>query len=137
MKLISPDQLIELLPAEPGDIATAQARLDSSVVFRNQDRMREAVAEGWVHGEIITINGQKAYFVCWNKTFDGGLWLNVAQTLGTHANSPELFHGCEMLAHRERCSYVRFTTSRRALVRVAQSYGYKPDAVLMTKEIYG
>src|ERR1041385_8252180 len=85
MKLISPEQLIELLPADMPTSAVALARLASSLVFRNQSRLGEALSEGWLNSEVITINGQQAYFVCWNKTFDGGLWVNVAQALGGHA----------------------------------------------------
>jgi len=137
MKAIGPTELIELLPASTEDISTLEARLTlaAPTSFRRQDRIREAIAVGWTTPETISINGVVAYVVCWNKTFDGGLWINVAQAITGKGDHSALFLGCEMIAHREHCDYVRFSTSRRGLVRRAQLKGYVPDAVLMTKEL--
>jgi len=137
VRTISPAELIELLPPDPGLVEAAMRRFDTTapVLCREPGYCRELMAEGWIAPIKVEWNHEPAYILGFRMTTDRGLWIEIAQTLNGGAPMEVLVKGVSLLAGRERARYVRFLTMRRGLVRIAQQDGYHAEAVLLTKPL--
>jgi hypothetical protein len=135
MKTLSPDELVELLPADERTLNAALRRFESAapVLCREPGFCKQLVAEGWMEASQIAWQGIPAFVVAWRVTLDKGFWVEIAQTLGIAAPFDVLSDTLEQLAREKGCRYIRFVTMRRGLVRLAQQRGYTPEAVLLTK----
>lgn len=141
VKFLKPNQFIELLPATPEVTAAALLRFETVMPteFRDPGFLKTAIAQGRTIPQVVHVDGRPAYFLTYHNSPDGGLWADVAQRIPGASHSVAslelLAHAFELLAHNSAARYIRFTTARAGLVQVAQSLGYVPEAVLMSKGV--
>lgn len=137
MKPMTPTQLVELLPADPAtaDAALRQFEALTPLGFREPGQMRRLVEEGFTIPTVIAVRDVPSYLLTYHLTPDGGLFIDVAQTLkGSEATFADWAVGVNQLAAREGSRYIRFTTKRRGLAAISQPYGFTPISVVMGKE---
>jgi len=135
VKPLTPKQLIELLPAGTLDLRPALKAFDdfAPLEFRSPGFLREAISEGWTTPQLVNVSGVPAYLLTYHLSTDGGLWIDVAQTLDADAPYAALIAGVDLLAQKHRAKYTRFLTKRRGIATVMQEHGFFPESVMMTK----
>lgn len=133
MKL-SPDNLIALLPADTETLPEILRVFEDTVPteFASPGFLVEAVREGWTKPVTISVNNVPAYLVTFHLSPDGGLWIDVVQSLSPVSHGV-LAGGIEQLAKANGCRYARCATRKRGVVRIAEKMGFRADAVIMTK----
>jgi len=138
MKLLTPAQLIELLPVEPDleDFALSRFEMLTPTEWRQPGFCRAAVAAGWTQPLQVNVNGKPAYVLTYRVTSDGGLWIDICQSLASGVAYEALAKAVDQLARKMQRRYIRFTTARRGIVKSAVAYGYQPEAVMMGKGVY-
>lgn len=129
--------MIALLPVESAVVANQLDQFERfvSMRFHQPGVLKRMVDEGWIKLANITANGEPKYLLGYHLTDDGGLWVDMMRTLAAGGTEALIWSGLDCLAKEMRCVYIRFATQRRGIVAAAQSHGFKPDAVLMTKEV--
>lgn len=135
MKLLSPEQCLELLPSTEGE-AHVGAELFGAILAGGcqRDYYRTAFTEGWSNPSTVWKDGKQAGVVGWHRTMDGGLWLDMAVAFEP-LNDPEIsWRALAILEAKERPRYTRLLTMRRGMVHAATRHGFTPLAVLCERE---
>ena len=136
MKLISQKQLIELLPAkEPTDDLLRAFESFTPMEFRQPGHCARMVRNGLTQPLTVSFDSIPAFLITYHITDDGGLWLDIAQTLRSGAPTAALVDALDLLAKQTCSRYVRFSTKRRGLVKLGNLNGYKAEGVIMCKEV--
>ena len=137
MKALTKTELIELCPPDGATLAGALSRFETAapVLCREHGYCRELIAEGWSKPVQINCAGRPVFLICYRQTFDGGFWVDIAQTLNGGAPTAVMFETVEKLARQSGARYMRFATMRRGLVKLACQFGFEPEAVLCVKQL--
>ncbi len=131
---------IALLTPEPEMLAREVAAFEGikSVRCKEPGGYKRMIDEGWITAKVVSVGGEPRYLIGYHLTDDGGLWVDINKTLHNSGTFHDLLGGVEIVARQNRCSYVRFATNRRGVVKCAEHGGFCVDAVLMTKDLsYG
>lgn len=136
MKLMSPDQCLELLPATRAEAETAASLFPSILAATcRPDYYRTAFAEGWVNPTTVSRDGKQLGLVGWSRSCDGGLWIDCVIAFTPKLEPGVIWQVLDLLEAQERPTYTRFLTCRRAMAAVAESHGFRPVAVLCQREV--
>ena len=135
MKLLTEPELLAVLPAEAGDARAALCRFDDVLPsdLRDPGVCLRAYLEDVIQGSTVFVNGEKAHVLFHHRTFDGGLYIDLAQTIRPSGGVAEIFAGVERLAQNLGAKYVLFATVRRGLCATAQRLGYTVQSVNLLK----
>lgn len=135
MRTLTENEVIKVLPVEDellGD-ALVQFECSAPVLCRKPGYIKTLIAEGWMKTAQINFNNRPVYVIGWHLTTDGGLWVDIVQSLCSGISMEILYSGIEHLARAQNAVYVRWITMRKGLVRFVRSKGYVAEAVLLTK----
>jgi hypothetical protein len=134
---LTANQCIQILPAELSEATRYMDAFEVAcpVLFREPGRLKRALAEGWMRISTVLVDGRPAWLLGWQLTDDAGLWVHIAQTAAAGVPFSTLDGALDALADKVGARYIRFATHRRGLARRAQSLGYTPEAVILTKGI--
>ena len=138
MKPITPSEAVAVLPAEKSVCDAALLRFEDliSTQFWSQGDCKRMIDEGWIQTATVCVSEVPAYLLGYHFTDDGGLWIDIAQSLpGGTGDGRHLNQAIDMIAMKERRRYVRFYTARHGLVEFQRANGYEVEAVLLTKKI--
>lgn len=136
MKRLSERQLIELMIGEQP--STESLRAFESVLsteFLQPGHFARMINEGHLQSARVHFNGAAAFDLAYHLTDDGGLWIDLVQTLHSGAPTSALFESVDLLAKHHAVRYIRFTTPRRGLVELAKNAGYRAESVMVCKEV--
>lgn len=136
MTTLTPTELIELLPVELKDVDAILHRFEiaAPIECRDPGYVQRLVDEGFMKLHFICWHGKRAYLIGWHLSADNGFWLDLVQTLDAGAPASAGVEGTERLARSLNARYVRWVTLRRGIARkLADRFGYKPEAVILTK----
>lgn len=135
MKLLAPNEMVSLLPAEIAEATADLLRFESltPTIARAPGDVVAAVQSGSIKAVTVSVNAVPAYLLGFHLSRDGGLWIDIAQTLDSTATFAALNEAIHHLARTHQARYTRLTTARRGLVRVCQAFGFTPEAVLLTR----
>lgn len=137
MKTISANECVELLPASAEVVAAGLVRFEDliSTRFWKRGDCKRMIDEGWITAKVIAINDTPAYLLGYHFTDDGGMWIDLLQSLVPKADGAAANVAIDMIAAQAGRRYIRFYTARRGLVQFQQRFGYLPEAVLLTKAL--
>lgn len=137
MKCLGPAELFSFLPPDDGRLDLICRAFDEVLPFefRRPGEVLRAVKEGFLEQSDVAVNGAHAMTLLHHCTIDGGLAVDVAQTVRREGNCLTLFAAADEIARQKQCRYVTFHTARRGMVRLAMRCGYRPDYVGMVKGI--
>lgn len=103
-------------------------------MFREPGFVQKYLRSPGVQTAAIKIGDLTAYIIAFRITNDNGFWVELAKS-NTGGDTDTLFQVISQTAEKLGCKYIRFTTSRHGLVKLAQAKGYTAEAVLMTKAV--
>lgn len=138
MKVLSTEQLIELLPPSAEAITTAAQLFcaQAPLSYLDPQFLSYAVKEGWLEAIQIQLDGVPAYMIFFHITADGGLWVNAGQSLSAKAGIDCYYLSIDRICQMRNCKYTRGVVIRQGMVKTALAKGYKIDGLLMSKR-YG
>lgn len=135
MKPLVPTDLVELLPADPDFTAATLLRFEdlTPTLARTPGDVLRWVQAGGSTPAIVSVNNVPAYLLCYRVTSDGGLFVDIAQTLDSTATLTALDAALRQLERKHQVKYTRFLTKRAGLAKIGQELGFTPEAVLLTR----
>lgn len=133
MQVLSPDQLLQLLPMDAATSALMGSKFESiaPVSWKAPGMLAKAVADGWMFQEIIAYKGQNAFAVWYHISGDNGLWVNAVCSFDNGADIGIAFDGCTLLRQKHSAGYIRFMTTRKGLVAAAKKRGFTAEGVIL------
>jgi hypothetical protein len=136
VKLLSTEQLIELLPVNDTDVFR-QFEIAAPIMARDPGYIKWLVDEGWLTVRQLNHNGKPSHLFGWHMSADGGFWLDVVFALSDPIPQERFIEQIEAFARGQMAKYIRWVTLRRGIVRWAEQAGYTPEAVILTKLLPG
>jgi hypothetical protein len=132
---LSAEKLVECLPASLPDAIKHLAGFETAcpISFASPGYVRRAILEGETTVNVLAVDGTPAFLLGWRITADGGLWVDLCQSLHTGHDFAHVIKGAEMIARNHAARYIRFATHRAGLARRCQSFGYVPESLVLTK----
>ena len=139
MKPASEKQLVDLLTDDGGALSDVLQKFERVICVSNKfwrpGNCKRLMLEGFIRPAVVSVDQVPAYLLGFHKSDDGGLWIDIAQTLDQGGRYPDLIAGIEKLARLEGCNHVRFFTSRRGVAERTRQAGFQVEAVLLTKAL--
>lgn len=138
MRVLTQDELIELLPATPAQVETCLAafELAAPILCREPGYVKLLAAEGWIQTNVVAVDSEPAYLIGWHVTPDRGFWFDVVVSVnGRQIPYNQVAAIVEKLAKEKHCRYVRWVTLRRGIAKWARDIGYQAEAVILTKKL--
>jgi hypothetical protein len=126
--------MIAALPADVND-QLEQFELTVPLVCRDRGYYRRLAAEGMLNLNTITFFGRPAFLVGWTMTDDRGFWVHLVKELGGGAPTHVLFQCLEQFARDRGANYLRGATVRKGMIKMATSFGWNPEAVVLVKPL--
>jgi hypothetical protein len=136
MKPLAANDLISMLPAEPDFTERTLLRFESltPTVAREPGEIVRWIQSGGSKPVVVSVNNVPAYLLCYRVTGDGGLFVDIAQTLDSSASISALNEAVGQLETQHAVRYTRFLTKRAGLAKIAETLGFTPEAILLTRE---
>lgn len=137
MKFLCENELVELLPATP-EASAEPLRAFEQVTptdFRDPGFLKRAIDEGWTNPAFVCVADVPVYFLTYRLTDDGGLWIDILQSMNRGGTLAQVNAAVEHLAREKNRRYIRMTTKRRGLLVESARFGFKPEAVLLVKGV--
>ena len=125
------------MPAELADAEKSLGKFEGviSTRFWQAGDCKRMIQEGWIEIVWIRVNGVPTYLLGFHLTDDAGLWVDILQQTHPVGGWDLLSLAIDHLARQRSSRYIRFYTARRALATYAREYGYRAEAVLLTKKV--
>jgi len=135
VKLLTPHELIETLPADDATVRSALALFDEILPcdLRDPGVCLAAYKDGHVQATTVNVDGSPAHLLLHHLTYDRGLYIDVAKGLREGGRAADIFAGVDQIASARGAKYILFATVRRGLVRLAQEHGYSPCSINLLK----
>ena len=135
MKLLSPTDCIELLPATREEAQAAGDLFPSILASHCQPGYyRTAFAEGWSKPYTVWQDGRQLGVVGWSRSCDGGLWFDCVLAFKPLPDNAAMWEAFKLIEAQEKPHYTRFITRRRGMVALAGAHGFTAQGVMMQKE---
>jgi hypothetical protein len=131
------NQMVDLLPANLADSVPHLDAFETAcpIPYTTQGYVRRAVAEGETTLTTISVDGVPAWKLGWRRTNDGGVWIDLCQSIAPGCDFRHAVKAAEHLARQCGAHYLRFATHRAGMARLTRGLGYTPEAVVLSKDL--
>jgi hypothetical protein len=137
VKTLTPNEAIELLPADDYQQGQALARLEDVMSTHDSiENLQAGTSAKEFKAVTISLVEGKPLFVIWYWIDSRSMTLTCAGASITQEHHGELLaRGLDVLAAQHKCRWIEFRTKRKGYARAAAHFGYVPDTVNLLKRV--